>query len=315
MKLCDLHCDTLFEIIKRKKHLYDFDGHLSLDKLSGYEGFIQVMAMWSENKRSIDENYDAFLNSAGVLENELSYANKKGYKVRLARSGADIIKNESDGYSTVIFAVEGAKLLDNSIARLEMLYSLGVRLLTLVWAGTCPMGGAHDNDEPLSEFGLEVVKKCFEIGIIPDVSHANARQIDQTLELACKYSKPIVATHSNSCAVHKHTRNLSNEHYKAIVSLGGVVGVSTACEHLNFKDATADDMVKHIMHYYSLAPNGVCLGCDFDGVERLPEPLKCVADIGMLTELLTKEGLGKSEIQNIVYNNARDFLVNNLGRI
>ncbi|MBQ4137037.1 MAG: membrane dipeptidase [Clostridia bacterium] len=315
MRLCDLHCDTLYEIIKREKRLYDFDGHLSLEGLGKYEGFIQVMAMWSENKRSVDENYDAFLCAAGVLENELAYADKIGCKVRLAKSGADIIKNESEGYSSIVFAVEGAKLLDSSIARLEMLYSLGVRLLTLVWAGVCPMGGAHDNNEPLTEFGLEVVKKCFELGIIPDVSHANARQTDQVIGLAHKYSKPIVATHSNSNAVHGHTRNLSDEHYKAIVSLGGVVGVSTACEHLSSTDASVKNMVKHILHYYSLAPNGVCLGCDLDGVERLPAPLKSVADISMLSDLLAAEGISDIEIQNIMYNNARDFLVNNLGRI
>ncbi len=313
MRICDMHCDTLFEIINKNEHLTDHSGHLSLEGLSGYDAFIQVMAMWSENRRTSDENYDAFLLAAGVLERELKYAQERGYKVRLAKSSGDILKNENDGYSSVVFAVEGAKLLDYSISRLEMLYSLGVRVLTLVWAGISPMGGAHDNQEGLSEFGLEVVKQCFELGIIPDVSHANDRQISQVLELAYRYSRPIIASHSNSRTVYTHTRNLTDENYKAIVGLRGVVGVSAACEHLCHENASIDDLVRHIMHYYSIASEGVCLGCDLDGVTRLPNGIENVKDLMLVKQKLLQAGFDEDKTQDIMYNNARGLLIRALG--
>ncbi|MBQ7822478.1 MAG: membrane dipeptidase [Clostridia bacterium] len=314
MKICDLHCDTLFEIRKKQEGLVDHSGHISLDKLDSYDSFIQVMAMWSENKLTCDANYDAFLDASDILKRELADAESKGYKVRLAKSGEDILKNEKDGCSTVVFAVEGAKLLDNRIARLEMLYSLGVRILTLVWAGECPMGGAHDNDIGFTEFGLEVVKRCFELGIIPDVSHSNERQISQVLELASAYSKPVIASHSNSKSVHKHSRNLTDEHYKEIVRLGGVAGVSMACEHLAEKNADISDIVRHIMHYREIDPKGVCLGCDFDGVTNLPRGVKDVTSLRILASELAKSGLDSREIQNIMYNNARELLIKHLGK-
>lgn len=313
-RICDLHCDTLYEIRKKSTRLTDHTGHLSLEKLKGFDSFIQVMAMWSENKLTCDETYDAFLDSSGILERELSYATEKGYNVSLAKSGEDIVENEKNGRSSVIFAVEGGKLIDCSLSRLEMLYSLGVRILTLVWAGECPIGGAHDNDRALTEFGKEVVRRCFELGIIPDASHANEAEISQVIELAQTYSMPIIASHSNSKSVHKHTRNLTDEQYIAIIRLGGVVGVSMACEHLTDTDADILDVVRHIKHYHMLAPNGVCLGCDFDGVTSLPNKITDVSSLALLAKALSENGFNDTEIENIMYNNARNFLVENLGK-
>ncbi len=313
IRICDLHCDTLYNIRKNGGTLIKNNGHITLKKLNEFESFIQVMAMWSEHSLTCDEAYDAFLDAAGILERELVSAEAAGYKVRLAKSGNDILKNEDDGFSSVVFAVEGGKLLDNSLKRLEMLYSLGVRILTLVWAGECPIGGAHNNEVGLTPFGKEVVRLCFELGIIPDVSHANERQINEVLEIATTYSKPIMASHSNSKTVHNHTRNLTNEQYKEIVKLGGTVGVSMACEHLCESRADINDLVRHIRHYFDLSPKGVCLGSDFDGVTSLPDKIVDVTSLKKLATLLEKSGFSKGDVENIMYNNARDFLVKNLG--
>lgn len=312
-RICDLHCDTLYSIRKNGGTLADNTGHISLEKLKKFENFIQIMAMWSENSLTCDEAYDAFLDSAGILERELAAASEKGYNVKLAKSGKEILENEKNGVSSLVFAVEGGKLLDNSLKRLELLHSLGVRILTLVWAGRCPIGGAHDNNDGLTEFGKEVVKLCFELGIIPDVSHANERQINEVIEFAVKYSKPIIASHSNSKTVHIHSRNLTDEHYREIVKLGGVVGVSMACEHLCEVGADINDLVRHVKHYHELSPKGVCLGSDFDGVSSLPTGVCDVTSLKKLASLLVDSGFDEDETENIMYNNARDFLVKNLG--
>ncbi|MBE6606424.1 MAG: hypothetical protein E7635_05255 [Ruminococcaceae bacterium] len=313
IRICDLHCDTLYNIRKNGGTLIKNDGHITLEKLQSFDSFIQVMAMWSEHSLSCDEAYDAFLDAAGILERELALAESEGYKVRLAKSGKDILKNEEDGFSSLVFAVEGGKLLDNSLKRLEVLYSLGVRILTLVWAGECPIGGAHNNDVGLTPFGKEVVRLCFELGIIPDVSHANERQINEVLEIAAAYSKPIIASHSNSKSVHIHTRNLTDEQYKEIVKLGGVAGVSMACEHLCEGLADIHDLVRHIRHYFDILPKGVCLGSDFDGVTSLPDKIVDVTSLKKLSILLEESGFSKGDVENIMYNNARDFIVKNLG--
>ena len=311
-RICDLHCDTLYNLRKIDGSLAKNAGNLSLEKLNEFDSFIQVLAVWSEHKHTNNEAFDAFIESANRLSTEIASAQKEGFRVALAKSGFDITKNEENGISSLVLAVEGGKLLDTNLDRLFFLHSLGVRLLTLVWADICPIGGAHNNDEGLTDFGKAVVRKCFEIGIIPDVSHANSRQIDEVLEIAQNYNKPVVATHSNSKSVHIHSRNLTDEHYREIVRLGGVVGVSMACEHLSGEYADINDYVKHIMHYFKLSPDGVCLGGDFDGVERLPLGIKDVTSYKDVATRLVNAGLDNSDVEKIMYKNARDFLVKNL---
>ena len=84
------------------------------------------------------------------------------------------------------------------IENLKKLYDMGVRFLTLVWAGECSLGGAHDTDIGLTDFGYEVLNGCFELGIVPDVSHASDVMFWQVYEEAKRRGKPFVATHSNS---------------------------------------------------------------------------------------------------------------------
>ncbi len=307
--ICDLHSDTLYEIIKNGTTLESHHGHISLEKLSKYDSFIQVLAMWSDKKLTPDGMYDAFLNSAQVLEDIL--ANTK-YRVRLAKNGNDIVKNENEGYSSFVYAVEGADLLEDKLSRLETLFMKGVRILTLVWKDTCSLGGAHNNDIGFTEFGLEVIRLCLELGITVDVSHANARQIDTALELGAKYNKPVIASHSNSAALFNHSRNLSDEHYKMIAKNGGVVGVSMADIHLA-KAPDINDFARHLCHYYSINPDGVCLGCDFDG-SNPPNGVNGVSDLTKLENILVSNGLTQEDTNKIMYKNARDFLVWNLGK-
>lgn len=311
-KICDLHSDTLFEVIKNNTTLEAHFGHLSFEKLSEYDSFIYVLALWSDKGLSSDEAFDAFLLGSARLEEELALSELHGYRVRLAHIGADIEKNEACKVSSVVYAVEGGSLLGCKLSRLETLYLKGVRILTLVWSGECALGGAHDNDIGFTEFGCEVIKLCFELGIIPDLSHANARQIDEALNIAAKYNKAVIASHSNSKSAYAHSRNLTDEHYKAIINTGGIVGVSTADIHLADK-ADIKDFAKHILHYAEIDSHGVCLGCDFDGATP-PSGISDVRDIKKLRPILTSHGLNEAVIDNIMYNNARDFLVKNLGQ-
>ena len=64
-RICDLHCDTLYEAVKNKDSIIDRRGHLSLEKLSEFKSFIQVMAMWSDKKLT-PEYFDKLSYGVGV---------------------------------------------------------------------------------------------------------------------------------------------------------------------------------------------------------------------------------------------------------
>lgn len=290
MKLFDLHCDTLYEMNKRNCGFNNNPLNISLDKAKGYEKYAQVLAIWSQNDITEEERFNRFLEI---------------YNTYKAQIPADFPH---------ILAVEGGGALAGKLENLDLFYSLGVRFLTLVWGGECSLGGAHNTDIGFTDFGFRVLQKCFDIGIIPDVSHASDKMFWQVNEAALERGKPFVATHSNSRAIHFHSRNLSDEMFLAIKKSGGVVGISLEPTHTSTKNEPDEsDICRHILRYMELGgENTVCLGCDLDGVTRNIKAIPDISHLYKIADFLKKEGMADEQIENIFYNNANNFIIRNI---
>ena len=282
MRVIDLHCDTIGEMYDRS---LGFDCDL-LDinsrSISPYDEYIPVTAVWSRIDLSGDECFTRFLAAAQYAERALP------------------------GNLRRVLAVEGGKLLSGDISRLDALSSKGVKILTLTWAGINELGGAHDTDAGLTDFGRSVVRRCFELGIVPDVSHASDATFRDTAKLACEAKKPFFASHSNSRAIRKHARNLTDEMYLAVRASGGVTGVSLEPTHLG-AGGGVEDAVAHIIHYFELDPDGVCLGCDFDGRTARPADTQKADCLLKIADVLLERGLGEKDVDKIFYTNAERF--------
>lgn len=301
----DLHCDTLYEAHKRGVSLNSNELSLSFSRLSEYPRFCQVLAMWSDCRIDGDTAYAHFFEARRKLISELSTA-----PVRLCRNDAELAAAEEDNVGAVFLAVEGGKLLGTDISRLDELYKSDVRFLTLVWNDECPIGGSNGSDVGLTYFGRTVVERCLRLGIIPDMSHASDKMTDEVIEMCEEQSRVCVATHSNSRSVCDHTRNLTDERFCRISKLGGIVGISLAPMHLTARErCTIDDIVRNIEHYISLGgEDTVCLGCDLDGVDRLPEGIETVSDIYKIADALGRINYSDDLIEKIFYKNARNFI-------
>ena len=289
--LFDLHADTLSSMYKNKELLSKNNLHISYEKAEFFSPYLQVMAIWSDFRLNNEEAYKNFFKV-------LSYARENGCKFTTRK---DELNDR-----TLILAVEDARLLSNDIERLNVLYQNGVRVLTLNWKGESIIGGAWDTERGLSLFGKNVLKRAFSLGIIPDISHSSVKSAYEAVELASAYSKPIIASHSNSYGVFNHKRNLSDELFAEIKMLGGVVGISLAPEHLG-ESADVRTVINHIFHYLNLGgENTVCLGCDFDGVSSLPYGISSIFDLKILYFELIKE-FGQEIADKIFYKNAYSF--------
>ena len=310
MKLFDLHCDTATRLLNEKQGLYENDFHVSISKSKYLENYAQLMAIWSHYKLSDSEAYSTFFKVVENLEKEVEI--NKNF-VGLAKSSNDISLLLSQGKSPLILAVEDARILENDISRLDILHQLGVRALTLNWAGITCIGGAHDTSVGLTDFGTDVVKKCFEIGIIPDISHSSFEGASMALDLAEQHQKPIIASHSDSYSVNAHTRNLRDEDFLRIKNLGGLVGINLCTSHLSSKEnVDINDIMKHIEHYLSLGgENSIAMGCDLDGTD-LPTGFSGVSDIYKIAEEMQKRNYCDSLINKILFENAHNFFIKNI---
>ena len=295
--LFDLHCDTLLSLYKEKYTLDSSPLHISNRKTSNFSPYTQVMAIWSDCRLSSKDAYNQY-------KNVIEYA--KRLNINFAGKFSDILSGGK------ILAIEDGRIIENDVSRLEEFKNDGVKIITLSWSGINQICGSWDTDASLSEFGKDFVEKCFELSIIPDISHTSVEATKDIIELARKHNKTIIASHSNSYSVCNHKRNLRDDDFLAICELGGIVGISLAPQHLDIDgNANIETILKHISNYLSLGgENTVCLGCDFDGVSSLPDGISDISDLTKLYNAITTK-FGNKIADKIFYENAYNYFKSN----
>ena len=230
-------------------------------------------------------------------------------------SAADLEAAVASGKHAAILAVEDARLTAGKLERLDELKALGVKYLTLLWGGDTCIGGSHNTENGLTDFGKFLARRSFELGIIPDVSHASEQSVDDLVPIAYEFKKPFIATHSNSHALYGHTRNLRDRHFAIIKDLGGIVGVSLCPSHLtdtSLRPATAEDVFAHVDYYLSIGGEDIVgFGADWDGTD-LPQGFGCVSDLTQVAEIMARHNYSEELIHKLYWKNFYDFALRNL---
>ncbi len=312
ISLIDTHCDTAFELYHRKQSIFENECHISLKNAEKYKNYTQFFAVWADRRKGDDECYSDFLSISGNLQNEIA---ENGDRIAFVRNFAEMDAAWSQGKRAAFLAVEDARILGGDISRLDELHRRGVKYLTLMWGGETCIGASHDSGGGLTDFGREVVLKCFEYGIMPDVSHSNETVTSEVAEMALEANKPFIASHSNSFELFPHTRNLRKPHLDAIIKLGGIVGVSLCPYHLrdmhDGKACSVDDVFAHIDSYMSLGAGDVLgLGCDLDGTD-LPSGFDSVGDLYKIADICLSHGYSDEQVEKIFYKNYYEFIKRN----
>ena len=312
LSLIDTHCDTALELYHGKQNLIKNNCHISLEGAEKYENYAQFFAVWSDSKKSDDECFSDFLLMSGRLKDEID---KNADKICFANGFAEMQAAWDQGKRAAFLAVEDARILGGQLDRLDILCERGVKYLTLLWGGRTCIGSSHDSEGGLTDFGIEVVKKCFDVGIIPDVSHANERVTDEVAELSRQYRKPFIASHSNFYEVFPHTRNLRQKHLDAIIKQGGAVGISLCPYHLcdmgDGRVCTAEDVFAHVDGYMSAGAEDVLgLGCDLDGTD-LPHGFSGIGDLYKIADICLSHGYSDELVDKIFYKNHYEFIKRN----
>jgi len=275
MRIVDLHCDTMIECWRDPaRKLRDNQGHLSLMKMQKGEALCQFFAAYiSRNELKTMEPNAIFQGIYGEYVEEMA-ENKD--LILPAYTYQDIMDNAAAGKMSGILAIEDGIALEGKMENLIDAYEKGVRLITLLWNFENELGFPCKDDpeehmKGLKPFGLEVVEKMNELGMIIDTSHMSEGGFWDIV----KHSKtPFVASHSSARAICNHRRNLTDEQLKAIGEKGGVAGVNFEETFLNSEGRPLmyDDVVKHCVHMADKAGvEALALGSDFDGIEATGE--------------------------------------------
>lgn len=300
LSLADIHCDTALEMFKKGERFFDNSLSVSSRLAEAYENYIQVVAVWSDRRLDNDEAYKQFFD---VLEH-LKACIEADPSVAFFDGKSFPAKNN------LILSVEDARILNGDISRLRELHRVGVRILTLLWSGHTCIGGGFDTDEGLTDFGKDVTRRCIELEIIPDISHASRKSADDILDI-CQGKIPVIASHSDSHSVYSHPRNLTDRQFERIMASGGLVGINLCKAHLGARDnlSSIDQIMRHIEHYLELGgEDTVCFGCDFDGAQT-PDEIQDISSLYLIAEEMQKRNYDHELINKIFYSNVKDFIL------
>jgi membrane dipeptidase len=145
------------------------------------------------------------------------------------------------------------------LGKLEQFYGLGVRIIQLTYNTRNFVGDGCTERNPsgLSFFGVEVVRRMNDLGILVDVSHCSEpTQLD-----AVRASRvPIAISHGFSKTVHPHDRGASDEAIRAVGAAGYVGIVAVPFFLTSQTPATLAHFVAHLDHVASL------VGADHVGI-------------------------------------------------
>ena len=293
--IVDGHCDTPMELYLRQEDLQDNTCQVSLSRaqtLTGYVQFYAFCTVWLDKRTSFEQHYEAALS---YFDRQLD---KHAGSIVRCRTKADARAAIAGGKCGAFLSIEGAEAISCDPGKLELAYEQGVRMIAPCWNAPNALTGSIVSGGGLTAQGREFVRRAQKLGIILDVSHISEKAFWDLCDIT---EKPFVASHSNSRAVCRHVRNLTDEQFKALCQIGGTAGLNLYGAFL--KDdgpVTFEDVWRHIEHFLELGGEGhIALGGDLDGCSVLPVGFTGVDSYELLAQWLEDRKLPSSTIENI----------------
>lgn len=314
MKIVDMHGDSIYQILKRRKkgikcEFFKNDLHMDIEKMKAADYLLQNFALFVDQGECEDPYEEAKAEYAVFLEE----MEKNKDSISQVFCYEDILNNQREGKLSALLTLEEGEICKGEINKLEEFYSYGARMMALTWNYDNSLSTANANKTPwkrnyagsregLTETGIEFVECMEELGMIPDVSHMSDEGIEDLLQVA---KKPFVASHSNARSLCGHPRNLTDDFLKRMGEKGCVIGTNFASAFLkeNTNFSRNEWIADHILYMVNVAGiESVGFGTDFDGISCGLELENC-SNMQKLADILCTRGMNESQIEHIFYKN------------
>jgi membrane dipeptidase len=281
IRIFDLHCDTLDRLVENaavpnfefedEEHLHleragsldDNNCHLSLKRMEAFD-WCQCFAIYVPDTLAGDAAWHFYTQIKRYFDEQLE---KHAGRLEQIHNPARISGVLASGKAAALLTVEGGSFLETSLDHIEDLARDGVKMMTLTWNAPNALASGSTAHGGITPFGKQAVAALEHHGITVDVSHLNDESFADLQAIA---TRPFVASHSNARAICNHPRNLSDDQFRAIRDVGGLVGLNYFNEFLieEKRPVTPEDIYCHINHWLELdGGNTIALGSDYDGAD------------------------------------------------
>ena len=302
----DLHCDTAYALLGEDRNsagsLRKNEYHIDLERAKQLSGYAQCFACFTTPEML--EWYR--VSPITMFERELATIQREvdanSDLISIAYSAEEVRQNREAGKMSAILTLEGTAGFSYDPALLEDLHAIGFRSVTLTWNEQNFLAGSHVTGGGLTDEGREFVKEAQRVGMLIDVSHISDEAFWDIMNIT---GAPVIASHSNSRFVCDHSRNLTDDMFRAICRAGGVAGINQYAPFVG-ENASLDTACDHVLHWLELDPecDHIALGADLDGCDKLVDGFEGIQSYPALAARLLERGLTAPMIEKLYWNNA-----------
>jgi membrane dipeptidase len=284
-----------------------FGGHVDTPRLRdggiGAQFFSLVSLPMAKRVRGLAQSVRAQID---VLAEAIE---RRPDQLRLARSAQDIEAGARDGAIAALLGIEGAHALEGNLDNVEVFAKQGVRYLGLLHfsaneAGHPAYGPGRSDEQGLTPWGFDLVRRCEASGVLVDLAHINRKGFLDACSIA---QAPPIVSHTGVLGAFDHWRNIDDAQLRAVADLGGVVGVIFCPRYLGGRGI--GDVVRHMVHILDVVgEDAPALGSDWDGF-ILPTPaLSDPRGLPLLTDALLDGGVPERTVGKILRGNVMRVL-------
>ena len=220
------------------------DGLAAIEK-SGLTSVYVTMGGSGEQPNSYEDAIRTIAQFRGMIDRNRD-------RLILVHNTDDILEAKRTGRLGVMLVFQNCSQLDRDIDNVQFFYNLGIRQMIPTYNRLNALGAGCTArvDTGLSHFGVEVIEKMNELGMVVDLAHSGFKTTMDALEVS--QSTPVFS-HNNCRALHDNPRNKTDEEIKKLAARGGVIGMSTVNFFVGAKEAnTLDDLIDHYVHVAEL---------------------------------------------------------------
>ena len=237
------------------------DAELGALRATGYAGIVESLS-----NKDLQTAIDALLDYRKRVAEHSD-------KLIIALAAEDFPRAKRSGRVAALMNFQNATMLEGEVDNVDALYALGMRSFQLTYNSRNLLGDGclERTNAGLSDFGVEVVARMNELGVMVDLSHCGR----QTTFDGIEFSKvPVAITHTMCESIRNgHPRAKTDAQMRACADKGGVIGMAALGYFVGGDpggETTVESYADHIEHAVSVVGyEHVGLATDFSpqGIE------------------------------------------------
>jgi membrane dipeptidase len=180
------------------------------------------------------------------------YARARIGYMSVCTTAEELESSQRNGVVGLLLGLQDSLPIGRDLNRIETLYNAGVRVIQLTYNTRNLVGdGCTEREQGgLSRFGIELVRRLNDLGIIVDVSHSGYATTMDAIDVS---ERPVAFTHIVCRDVYDHARGKTDEQLRALAESDGYAGIA-AVPHFLRKGGgqSVEDMIDHLEHAASI---------------------------------------------------------------